>query len=479
MESAALRKNVLSAVGWSAGTRLVGQLINWAMTLLVIRFLRPEDYGLMGLAMAVTGFLQSMSYVGISDTVVQSRSIDDGLLRSTFGFVIIVNTAFVVLLWCLAPFVAQFYGDARLIDLLRVASLVFVFIIVQAIPGALLQRRLDLKRISRIEFVANIIGGLSGLALAWLGFGVWSLMIAMLVSTGWRSLGLFWAEPFWQRPSLRFRGYAAILKNGGIRTAEQAIWYLYNSSDVLLIGKLLGPVPLGIYTVARQVAAIPAEKLAVVLKPAAFPAFSMVQHDHAEALRHLSKAMRLIALATFPVFFGISAIAPQIVQIVLGSQWASAVVPLSLLALGMTLRPVGIILPSFLMGLGQFKASFSNTVFGAVLFPVAYIVGSRWGIEGVCVAAVLAYPVQFFVLVRRCAISAGGHIGALLTPLARPLFGALAMFFCVLAAQYFLPFKSPALTAAVLVALGAAVYGSFCWIFCRSTVQEFIALARR
>ncbi len=165
MESAPLRKNVLSAVGWSAGTRFVGQLINWAMTLLVVRFLRPDDYGLMGLAMAATGFFQSMSYIGISDAVVQSRSIDEEGLRSVFGFVILINGTLLVLLCALAWPVAEFYRDSRLVPLLQVASLVFVFITLQAIPNALLQKRLDLKRVSRIEIAANVVAGLAGLIL--------------------------------------------------------------------------------------------------------------------------------------------------------------------------------------------------------------------------------------------------------------------------------------------------------------------------
>src|SRR5215472_13300003 len=145
-ESAPLRNNVLSAVGWSAGTRLVGQLLNWAITLLVVRFLQPKDYGLMGLATATTGFLQWMSYVGISDAVVQNRTIDDEGLRSVFGFAILVNGALLVLLCALAYPVAAFYGQPRLTALLQVVSLVFLFNTLQAIPNALLQKRLDLKR---------------------------------------------------------------------------------------------------------------------------------------------------------------------------------------------------------------------------------------------------------------------------------------------------------------------------------------------
>ncbi len=479
MEPVPLRRNVLSAVGWSAATRFLGQLLNWAMTLLVVRFLRPDDYGLMGLAMAATGLFQSMSYVGVSDAVVQSKTVDEDGLRSVFGFVILINSALLVLLCAVAWPLANFYHDLRLIPLLQVASLVFVFVTLQAIPSALLQKRLDLKRISRIEISANVVAGLAGLIFAWAGYGVWSLMVAMLTTAGLRAAGLWWIEPFWRTPSFRFGDYMHVLQNGFIRTAENTLWYLYVSSDVLIIGKLLGPVPLGIYAVARQIAAIPADKIAMVLKPTAFPAFAMLQHERKEALYYLCKAIRLIGFLSFPVFFGISAIAPQIVELVLGPRWVGAVNPLRLLALSMTLTPVGAILSSFLMGMGHFRASFRNTVFGTMLFPLAYIIGSRWGVEGVCVAAALAYPLQFFVLARRCAMSTGSDLRFFFQPLARSFLGAALMYCCLIGAQKTLPPEPLGLLMALLIALGVLVYSSFCFLFCRSMVQEFIDLAKR
>jgi O-antigen/teichoic acid export membrane protein len=428
--------------------------------------------------MAATGFFQAISNAGISDAVVQSQSVNEENLRSVFGFIIVINSALALLLCALAWPVAAFYRDPRLIPLMQAASIVFIFITLQAIPSALLEKRLDLKRISRIEVAASAIAGLIGLSLAWAGYGVWSLMTIMLTINGLRAIGLWLSEPFWRTPSFRFRGSIHILKNGLVRTAECALWYLCASSDVLIIGRLLGPAPLGIYTVARQIGQIPSQKLALVVRPAAFPAFAMVQDDHAKAQRYLSKAMRLIAVVSFPIFFGISAIAPQIVEIFLGPRWTYAVLPLRLLAASMALNSVGSIMSPFLMGLGQFRASFRNTLFAAILFPLAYAMGSPWGIDGVCVAATVAYPLQFLVLVRRCAKSIETSAGTLLRPLVRPFLGALVMYGCVLGIQVLLPPEPVGLVTAVLVTAGATIYGAFCLIFCWPTIQEFFDLAR-
>jgi O-antigen/teichoic acid export membrane protein len=478
-ESASLKRNVLSAVGWAAATRFLAQLINWSMTLIVIRFLEPADYGLMAVTMAVAGFLQSMSSVGIADAIVQKRDLGGEDLRAVFGLVILVNGGLMAALALLAYPVATFYEEPRLVALLQVVSLSFIAIGLSAIPRAILDKRLDLKRVSRVELAANVVSGVSVLALAASGEGVWSLMIGNMINAVLRAAGFFVLAPYWEVPSFRFATIGEVLRNGGLRTSEQALWYIYNSADVFIIGKILGPELLGIYSVGRQIAALPVEKLATVVKPVAFPAFAMVQDRPQEAFRYLQKAMRLLGLVSFPVFFGISVLAPEIVEIVLGPRWAAAELPLQLLAVGMALRPVGLVLPSFLMGIGEFRASFNNTLFGTVLFPLAFVMGSGWGLPGVCIAGLLAYPVQFMVLVRRIALVMRRPMTALVGPVAKPLLGAVIMYVGVLALGHVVPDEPAWAKSLLLVAAGVVVYGSYILIFCRALSLELLVLARR
>src|SRR5262249_24466060 len=139
-DTGSLKQSVLSAAGWAATTRLVAQLTNWAMTLATIRFLRPEDYGLMAMTMSIAGFVQSVSYVGLADAVVQSRRISDDDLRCVFGLILLVNAGCLVLLCGLAYPAAWFYDEPRLVILLQCASLMFIGIALTAIPHAMLTK---------------------------------------------------------------------------------------------------------------------------------------------------------------------------------------------------------------------------------------------------------------------------------------------------------------------------------------------------
>ncbi len=479
-DAASLRRSVLRAVGWSTGLRLVGQMANWAMTLATVRFLHPQDYGLMAVTAAIYGFLQSLSYVGFADAIVQNRRIGEDTLRNVFGLILLVNAACLILLCALAYPAAWFYGEPRLVPLLQAASLTFIAIAAQAIPRAMLEKKLDLRTVSRIELVTNIIGGASVLALAWGGAGVWSLLLGMLLTAFLRSAGFCAAAPYFPRPRFSVRNLSDILRFGGLRTAENVLWFFYANIDIFIIGKLLGSDILGIYSVSRNVAALPVEKFAIVVRPAAFPAFARVQHDRLEALGYLQKAMRILAFLSFPVFFGIAATSPQIVGVVLGPKWSQATTPLAILAIAMALRPIGLLVTPFLIGIGEIVASFKNTLFAAILYPVAFIVGSHWGLLGVCAAWLVAYPVQLFVLFRRTAIVTRTSIRALVEPLLPPLVGALLMYASVRLLDAALPAGAGAWSSlGWLIAGGVLTYFAYAALFLRPRIAEMAGLVRR
>lgn len=479
-EIASIKQSVLKAVGWAAATRFVAQLANWAMTLGTVRFLRPEDYGLMAMTMAIAGFIQSMSFVGLSDAIVQNRRIGEDELRSVFGLVLVVNAACLVLLCGLAYPAAWFYGEPRLVALLQCASLMFIPIALQAIPRATLEKKLDLKTVSRIELVSNVASGALVLVLAWAGAGVWALIWGMLCNALLRFVGFGLAVPYFRRPRFTLRNLGDILHFGGLRTGEQLLWALYTNSDVFVIGKLLGSEILGIYSVSYYIAALPIEKLAIVIKPVAFPAFARVQDDRVEALRYLEKALRLLAFLSLPVFCGIAATSPQIVAVALGPKWSEAVTPLAIVALGMALRPVGLVIPSFLMGIGEVGASFRNTLFATILFPLAFIVGGQWGLVGVCAAWLVAYPLQLLNLMRRVALVTRTSIARLILPLMSPLAGSLIMCVAVRATAVLLPDGlSAGRSLAWLVAIGVLVYLGYAVLFLRPVIAELAGLFRR
>jgi teichuronic acid exporter len=479
-EASELKYRVRNALGWAAGTRFIAQAANWALTLATIRFVHPEEYGLMAMTMSILGLVQAFGYGGFADVVIQSRELSEAHLRSLYGMILLINAACLAALYILAYPAALFYEQPRVIPLIQTSSLIFILIAFQTIPRAMLEKRLDLKTVSRAELISGVAAGVLVLALAAAGAGAWALVAGFLFGSCCRLVLFFHASPFFCLPRFAFREISGLLRSGGLRISENVLGSFFSTSDLFIVGKVLGTEALGIYSVARDIAALPGDKLARVIRPIAFPAFAQVQYDPTMATTYLRKAVRLLAFVTFPIFFGISAISPQITDVILGQKWHDAALPLAVLALGMVLRPIGFLVPSFLIGTGQFAASFKNVVFASVLLPTAFLIGSHWGLLGVCIAWVIAYPVNLVNLFRRVSRITNTSLTSLMLPLLSPMVGSLVMYGAVQMTRIALPTGiGPTSSLVLLIITGGAAYFAYSLVFLKPIFGEFLSLVRR
>ena len=477
-ESDRLKARLASGVAWATGTRIIGQVLNWAMTLVVIRFLTPADYGLMALVMAVTGFLQGLTTVGFYDALVQTRSLDVLLWRRSFGVIVVVSCSLALVLCLLAYPLAALFGEPRFASLLQVASLVLPIGAPTAVARARLDRDLSFKQTSRIDMFTGIGSGLLVLALAVAGLGVWSLMVGMLAGSLFSTVALWNLAPFRHWPLFSLHGLDGVLRLSGYRTVENFLWYIGQQIDVLLVGKLLGDQTLGVYAVARTVAALPVNKIGAIVRAVSASTFSRLQDDRERAVSYLLGIMRILAFIAFPVFFGMAAVAPELVAVVLSNRWNEAALPLAILAVGMAGRPSGLAMAPFLMALGEYRYSLANSFVSLALFAAAYSAGSFWGLIGVCVAGAVAYPFQLMFQVKRIAKITGASFGGIMATLVRPLCSASAMWACGALAR--VPIGAdgpPAVRLALLVAVGAVAYAAMAWLMCRDILREVVLLA--
>src|SRR5260221_6000139 len=141
----ALRQRVMRALAWALTGRLLAQAMSWVITLVVIRLLTPDDYGLMALATIFVTLVALVNELGMSGALIQADRLTDRQIRQTYGLVIVVQLAFTVAIATAALPIALFFNDARLAPILQVSSLQFVFLAFEIIPESLLMRALDFR----------------------------------------------------------------------------------------------------------------------------------------------------------------------------------------------------------------------------------------------------------------------------------------------------------------------------------------------
>ncbi len=451
------------------------------MTLAVIRILKPDDYGLMAITQVFVNVMAGFATIGLGDALVQREGTSKTLAAAVFGLSLLLSAILTVLLALAAYPIAAWYHDPRLIRLIQVASLGFLMNGLTTLPRISLTKSLRIRPMIIVEMSSGLVASVVILALAYSGVGVWSLMIGMQVGAVIRMIGLMTlATDSLVWPTLDLKVIGPLYSFGAYRLLSYLAWLGFTSADTLILGRFFGPAELGLYTVAQNFAAMPLNKIAPIINQVAFPAFALVQRESTEARFYAMKATRLMALVSVPVFFGISAVAPEIVSVVFGTGWGAATPILAVLSVAMIFRAILLVIPNYLQGIGDARASFWCTSVGLVLFPPAFLIGCRWGVQGVCYAWLLGYPVMYaasaFIASRQ------GHLdfkALLATPLP-PIIAGAVMFAAVFALRSCLPAdQSAVVRAAILVAAGAATYGTFMLVAFRPLVLEVVSLVYR
>jgi|KBSSwiStaDraftv2_1062776.scaffolds.fasta_scaffold03219_3 O-antigen/teichoic acid export membrane protein len=475
-----LRTHVLSGIKWTAGAKLAGQVVTWAITLIVMRLLSPGDYGLLAMASVFIALLLVLAEAGLGPALVQWKDFDPALLKPAFGVIIVINVALFALSFAAAPLLASFFREERLIAVVRVLAAQFIIMIATVIPEAMLTRQLQFKSLSLIELLAAVSASVVSLLLAWFGYGVWALVAGSMASRVLRAVALNVLAPLRVVPTASLKDIRRLLGFGGNVTGARLLSFVFNQADVVVVGRMLGNELLGLYSVAMHLASMPVQRVSSILNQVTFPVIARFQDDRVAIADFVRRAVRGLSLIAFPVLWGMSCTAGEIVAVVLGPKWHDAIVPLQVLALMMPVKMIVNFLPAATDALGRPDLGFQNVLLATLVMPLAFVVGARWGIDGIAFAWLVAYPPVLLFNTRRMLSIMGLRAGDLVKEILPAVGCATAMYAAVrFAAAVLSPSIDHRLTLVALIATGALTYGVLTLVANREGYRDLTGLLRR
>lgn len=474
-----LRGQVLTAIRWTAGARFASQIVTWTVTLLVVRILTPSDYGLLAMATIFLGLLVTVAEVGIGPALVQKAELSERELRQAFGIVLGLHLILAILLILAAPLIADFFKEPRLVPVVRVISLQLVLGAFFVVPDAVLQRQLEFRKRSLLDLFATIIGSLTTLALALAGGGVWALIAGPMTSQAIKVVGINVLARCLSLPEFTLTGSRMLFSSGAQVTLCQIMWSLYVQLDAFIAGKWLGKDALGCYSMSMHLASLPTQRISALISQVAFPAFSRIQHDLPRVATNTLLGVRVLSLVVFPVLWGISSVAPEIVKALIGEKWLDAIIPLQILALVMPIRTISIFIANPIAGLGRFDVGLANILFAFFVMALAFTVGVQWGLIGLCFAWIIGAPIVFFANMRQNMRVINVPLKSLLTAMARPAIAACVMYGVVTACREMVFAQFSDLTRLILLIFaGALSYGAVTLLLNRQGFFEAWGLLR-
>jgi teichuronic acid exporter len=473
VQPSALDGALVHGIAWTGGIRWTSQILTWVATLVVARLLSPEDYGLVGMATVYLGLVTLLSEFGIGATIVMLRDLTSEQVAQINTLALLFGlTGFLISCAAAVP-LGWFFREPQLPPVIVVLSLAFVISAVRTVPYSLLQRELRFKRLALMDGGQAILSACTMMLLAFLGLRYWTLVIGGLLSTtvstaivvAHRPQRFAWPRLHAMRHAISFSWYLLV---------DRLAWYTYSNSDFLVAGKVLGRAALGAYGFAFTLASVPTEKVTALVANVTTSVFSAVQKDPVALRRYLLTITEGIALITMPATFGLALIAHDFVLAALGPKWLAIIGPLQLLAINEAVRSLTPLLPQVLFVTGDARFVMRTSLVGAVLLPLAFYIGSRWGITGIAAGWLIANPIgiipQYRRIFRKLDLSAGDYLRAL-----RPAFTGVAfMGLAIWTLARILPADWPlGLRVVLQVLTGALAYLAGLAALHRARLREF------
>lgn len=473
-----LRSQVRNAVIWRSGTQILGQTLTWASTFFVIRLLNPADYGLFAMTQVVLVLLNMLNGYGLASALIQRDDAGPHAQRQLFGMLLLLNGTLGAIQFFGAPLAAAYYHQPMVADLLRVQALLYLTTPFIALPYSMLARSMDFRKQAQVNFIAGLAGAITALGGALAGLEVWTLVAAPIALFATRAIGMTIAARTLVWPSFDFRGAGDIARYGAVMALGQVFWFVESQADVFIAGRHFTPHVLGIYTTSLFLTQILVSKFVPALNEVAFSAYARLRDDRAALGQAFLQSVRLIMIVALPCYFGLAATAEPLVAVVLGPKWAEAAPVVHALALAMPFMTLQVLYAPASDASGRPGISAQNGATGALLLGIAFLVGVRWGLDGLIAAWYVAYPPYVALSTWRTLPVLGVRARALAAAIAPSLIGAAAMALAVGAADHLFAIAAPLPRLLILVAVGVASYAGWMLVFARRTVRDMIALVR-
>lgn len=339
-----LKKQALGGVKWTTASMLIVTILQFAQMAILARFLDPADFGLMAVMMVVIGFSQAFQDMGISNAIIQRQNITHTQLSSLYWLNIASGVVLCLIVLAISPLVADFYDEPRITGLMAILSSVFVLVAIGNQYRVLCQKELDFRTMEAINVIAAIAALAVAITLAVQGFGVLTLVVAMLTQAGLASALFLWVGlRRYHKPSLVYRHseMSGFYGFGLYQMGERSINYISTNSDKLLIGKLVGFNAAGFYNLAWQLIIFPVSKINPIVNKVAFPVYSKVQNDPVALNRYYSFNIRFLSIVTMPLLAFLAYFSHEVVYVVFGEGWSKTAELVPALAMIGIIRALG------------------------------------------------------------------------------------------------------------------------------------------
>ena len=462
---------------WSLVSSLVPSALGFLVFLASSRVLSPTEFGIVAFAVSIASVGVAVAPAGFREALIQREKITAAHLDTVFwlclGSALVIYAAL-----CVAgPFIGRAADQPLLAALIPLVAARVIFDMAAAVPNALIVRSMAFKMLALRTTIAAVVTALVCLGLLWAGFGLWALAFSQLAGSVAGCIGAMVGARW--LPGLRFdRAALRELRAFGLFSSGNHFITTINI-DQLLIGALMGPAWLGLYSFARRIFQILTDLIAGALNLVSYSLLSSMQREPAKLREAYLLGTFASSVVAFPVFSGLALVAPDLIPFAFGPAWVEAVPVVQAFCVLGLLTAIGILQSSLIRSQGQANLWFYY-VLGKQAATVLYIfLFAGWGVvaltQSLVVLNLVLWLPTLYMVVRLLDMS----IWTYLRSFTLPVVATLIMVGCGWLVQQYLGTSSVPLRLATTIGAAALGYGAVIGVLGRARIKTLVGFVRR
>jgi len=362
---------------------------------ILARLLSPDEFGVMAIVITFTSFMHLLSEMGLGPAVIQFRDLDKSDISSLFLFSLLLGGVFGTGFVGLSFIISILYEDTIYIT---ISPLMFFLVFLSTavvVPSGILRREQKFKIVGITEVVSHVIAGAIAILLAYLGAGIYALLVQQILSRLTSLIILFRFSKVELTKAFSWRPIRKVFSFSAYQFGFNTINYFARNLDKLLAGRFLGSGLLGIYDRAYRLMLYPVQYLTFVITPVLHPVFSEYQNNKEVMLNTYMKLLRVLAILGFPITAFLVGTSEEIILLMYGNQWVEAIPVFRILSICIGFQILMSTSGSVYQAAGRTDLLFKAGILTTSTIVTGVLIGLNFGITAMAAGVSIAMSFNF------------------------------------------------------------------------------------
>jgi teichuronic acid exporter len=386
---------------WSALDNIISKGAQLSIGIILARILMPSDFGLIAMLSVLITISQVFIDSGMASGLIQKRNKEERDYSTVFIFNFVISVTLYLLLYALAPLVASFYKMPQLITLTRVLSFNIIINSLAIVQRSIFVAKIDFRSIAKVNVISTIIGGGIAIYCAYIGLGVWSLVIHMISKSIISVIILMYLSTW--KPKLLFsaKSFKELFGFGSKLLISALLSQVYNNVYNITIGKVFAPSILGYYTRAVSFAELTSGTVASIIHQVTYPILASLQDDKVKMISVYRSLIKVTSFIIFPTMTLLALLADSIVRVLLTDKWLAIVVLLQWMSFIRVFYPISVINLNILNAIGRsdlfLKVDLSKLPISIITLSITIPLGIEAMVVGQAITTIISFAINAYL----------------------------------------------------------------------------------